>query len=115
MERVSLEGRLPRLAGTPRQVEWAEALRGRMLADAAAYVKEMEATLGAMSGGAQEGSELRALLADKLYALHGALALMRVEPTAAWWIGKRDAHVGELLTTWVSRMALREETAGAER
>lgn len=97
-QQASADG-LPTLTGSPRQVQWAEALRRQWLDQADRW----------LAGDREERNPYRHGYAPELDGddprYLTALAQIRQECRASWWIDHRDQHPGKILDQHATRHA----------
>ena len=99
---------LPELAGTPKQIAWAQTIRHEILARVACEREELAA-----AGRRENASAER--YAQMLKEFDGWAAKLRGQRKAWWWIDRRDALVGHLLAEMMGVPRLEAELAERRR
>jgi hypothetical protein len=104
VEEAAVAQGLPELAGTPKQIAWAQTIRHEILARVACEREELAA-----AGRRENASEER--YAQMLKEFDGWAAKLRGQRKAWWWIDRRDAPVGHLLAEMMGVPRLEAELA----
>jgi hypothetical protein len=104
VEEAAVAQGLPELAGTPKQIAWAQTIRHEILARVACEREELAA-----AGRRANASEER--YAQMLKEFDGWAAKLRGQRKAWWWIDRRDAPVGHLLAEMMGLPRLEAELA----
>ena len=82
---------LSELEGSDKQVTWAEYIRAEQLESAETYLKDNWDKTSMLDDAIKERNE------KVLHALGQILVQIRLEPSAAWWIGHRHSDGAQLL------------------
>ena len=99
---------LPELAGTPKQIAWAQTIRHEILARVACEREDLAAA-GRRENAAGER------YAQMLKEFDAWAAKLRGQRKAWWWIDRRDAPVGHLLAEMMGVPRLEAELAERRR
>jgi hypothetical protein len=108
VEEAAVAQGLPELAGTPKQIAWAQTIRHEILARVACEREELAAA-GRRENAAHER------YAQMLKEFDAWAAKLRGQRKAWWWIDRRDAPVGHLLAEMVGVPRLEAELAERRR
>jgi hypothetical protein len=108
IEEAAVAQGLPELAGTPKQIAWAQTIRHEILARVTCE-REVLAAAGRRENAAEER------YAQMLKGFDACAAKLRGQRKAWWWIDRRDAPVGHLLAEMMGVPRLEAELAERRR